>query len=91
MDITQIFLIVTLSVTTIFLIVVGVYLVLALWEFKKALGRVNAIIEGFEKVSGTLGNGMHEVLGFITGTKVIFQALETFNKKKHEKQKKQSE
>ena len=50
MDYTQILLITTLSVTTLFLILVGINIIFVLIELRKVLKKINSIAEGFEKL-----------------------------------------
>lgn len=86
MDTTQILLAVTLSVTTIFLIIVGVQVVLLLRELRETLKRTNNIIEGFERVGMGVESGFNEVVGFFSGIKSVFRILDTFKKKRDEKE-----
>ncbi|OGK18570.1 hypothetical protein A3G67_01855 [Candidatus Roizmanbacteria bacterium RIFCSPLOWO2_12_FULL_40_12] len=85
MDTTQILLAITLSVTTIFLIIVGVQVFLLLRELRDVMRRANNIIEGFERVGMGVESGFNEVVGFFSGVKSVFKILDTFKKKKDEK------
>ena len=49
MDYTQILLITTLAITSLFLILVGINLILVLIELKKTLKNVNSVADGIEK------------------------------------------
>ncbi len=86
MDTTQILLAVTLSVTTIFLVIVGIQVVLLLREIRETLRRTNNIIEGFERVGMGVESGFNEVVGFFSGIKSVFRILDTFKKKRDEKE-----
>ena len=88
MDTTQIFLAVTLSVTTFFLIVVGIQLFFTLRDLRKSLNKVNAIIDAFEKVGSGIEHGFEEVVGFAAGLKSFFKILDVVTNKKHEAHKK---
>lgn len=76
---------ITLSVTTIFLIIVGVQVFLLLRELRDVMRRANNIIEGFERVGMGVESGFNEVVGFFSGVKSVFKILDTFKKKKDEK------
>lgn len=86
MDVTQILLAVTLSVTTIFLVIVGIQVVLLLRELRDTLRRTNNIIEGFERVGLGVESGFNEVVGFLGGIKSVFRILDVFKKKRDEKE-----
>ncbi len=86
MDITQILLVVTLSVTTIFLVIVGIQVVLLLRELRDTLRRTNNIIEGFERMGMGVESGFNEVVGFLGGVKSVFKILDVFKKKRDEKE-----
>lgn len=86
MDPTQILLIITLSVTTIFLVIVGVQVFLLLRELRDVLKRANNIVEGFERVGMGVESGFNEVVGFFSGVKSVFGILDKFKKRRDEKQ-----
>ena len=83
MDTTQLLLTVTLIVTTFFLIVVGVQLFFVLRDIRSTLKRINAIVEGFEKVGAGMQHGFQEVLGFFGGLKSFFKILDVIHHKKN--------
>lgn len=87
MDSTQFLLTVVLSITTILLVVVGIQLVFVLKELRKALKKVNGIIENFEKVGTSFEHTFSEVTGFISGLKTIFKVIDVFHAKKNAKSK----
>lgn len=82
MDAVQILLSVTLVITTVFLIVVGVQLFLALRDVRRTLGRANTIIDSFEKVGSGLEHGFSEVSGFLSGVKGLFKFIDIVKRKK---------
>ncbi|MDH7476687.1 MAG: hypothetical protein QHH09_04510 [Microgenomates group bacterium] len=87
MDNTQLLLTVILTVTTFFMILIGIQLIFVLKELRTALKKINNIIEGFEKVGINLEHGFHEFVGFFTGFKTIFKIFEHLSSKKNGKQK----
>lgn len=87
MDTTQLLLTVVLTVTTILLVVVGIQLIFVLKELRKTLKKVNAIIEGFEKVGMSVEHGFSELTGFFSGAKTLFKIVDIFHTKKNGKPK----
>jgi hypothetical protein len=87
MDTTQLLLTVVLTVTTILLVVIGIQLVFLLKEVRKTVKKVNGIIEGFEKVGGSVEHGFNEILGFFAGIKTIFKVVDVIHNKKNGKSK----
>ncbi len=83
MDTTQLLLTVTLTVTTIFLIVVGVQLIFLLKEVRKTVRKVNLVIDGLEKAGLAFEHGFGEVLGFLTSFKTIFKIIDLIGRKKN--------
>ena len=81
MDTIQILLLVVLSLSTIFLTVVGIQLVIVLREMSQALKNVNKIIQGFDTVGTGLNHGIGEVVGFINGFKTILKVVDITRKK----------
>ncbi len=85
MDTIQILLIIVLSITTIFLTVVGIQLVIVLISLRKTLDNVNKIIAGFDTIGIGLQHGLGEATGFINGFKTITKIVDIYvNKKKNE-------
>lgn len=82
MDTIQILLIIVLSISTIFLTVVGVQLVLVLYQFKKTLQFINKIIQGFDAIGVGLKHGLGEATGFINGFKTIMKIVDIYHNKK---------
>lgn len=90
MDTTQLLLTVVLTITTILLVVVGIQFIFVLKELHKIVKKVNEIIEGFEKVGGSVEHGFAEILGFFSGIKTIFKVVDVIHNKKNGKQKSSS-
>ena len=82
MDTIQILLLIVLSISTIFLTVVGIQLVLVLIELKKALTSINKIIKGFDSIGVGLQHGLAEATGFINGFKTIMKIVDLYNNRK---------
>lgn len=82
MDTIQILLLIVLSISTIFLTVVGIQLVLVLIELKKALTSINKIIKGFDSIGVGLQHGLGEATGFINGFKTIMKIVDLYNNRK---------
>lgn len=82
MDTMQILLLIVLSITTIFLMVVGVQIVLLLNELKKTLATVNKIVKGFDTIGMGLQHGLGEATGFINGLKTIMKIVDIYNNRR---------
>lgn len=82
MDVTQIFLVITLAVTTIVLIAVGYQLFHVLKEVKNILVRMNRVVGGLERMSSSVESGFNEVAGFVGGAKSVFKILEIIRNRK---------
>lgn len=82
MDAIQILLIIVLTLSTIFLSIVGIQLIIVLKELRKTLTRVNKIVDGFDAVGMGLQQGLGEVSGFINGFKTILKVLDVTSSKK---------
>lgn len=87
MDTTQLLLTVVLTITTILLVVIGIQFIFVLKEVHKIVKKVNGIIEGFEKVGGSVEHGFAEILGFFTGIKTMFKVIDVIHSKKNGKSK----
>lgn len=81
MDTIQILLLVVLSLSTIFLTVVGIQLVIVLIEVKKTLKHVNKIVQSFDSVGTGLQHGIGEIVGFVNGFKTIMKVIDVTRKK----------
>lgn len=82
MDSTQLLLTVVLTVTTVLLVVVGIQLIFVLKELRKALQKVNGIIESFEKLGMSVEHSFSELTGFVSGFKTIFKVINLLHAKK---------
>lgn len=85
MDTTQILLLIILSLSTIFLTIIGVQLIIVLKELKTTLQSVNKIVKGFDSLGVGLQHGVGEVTGFINGFKTIMKIVDLWGKKKNDK------
>ncbi len=85
MDNTQIMFTIVLTISTIFLVVIGVQLIFILKELREGLKKINKIIDNFEKVGGSFEQGVAEIMGFVSGIKSIIKLIDLLHKKKNEK------
>ena len=81
MDTIQILLIIVLSISTLFLTIVVIQLVLVLKSLKKTLDNANKIIAGFDAIGIGLKHGIGEATGFINGFKTILKIVDLYKKK----------
>ncbi len=81
MDTIQILLIIVLSISTVFLTVVGIQLVIVLKAFKKTLDNVNKVVNGFDAIGVGLKHGIGEATGFLNGFKTILKIVDLYRKK----------
>jgi hypothetical protein len=84
-DATQLLLIIILIVTTVLLVVIGIQIIGVLKELKQALGRINNIVNGIERVGLNLDGGLKEIGGFMVGIKSVLAFVNTLNTKKSKK------
>lgn len=84
MDTIQILLIIVLSITTIFLTVVGIQLVMVLISLRKTLNNVNKIVAGFDAIGIGLKTGLGEATGFINGFKTVIKIVDLYVNRKKE-------
>jgi hypothetical protein len=85
MENTQILLTIILSLSTIILVIIGIQLIFILNDLRKILIKINLIIEGFEKIGLSFEHGLEEIIGFISGFKVVLKFFDIFNKKNGKK------
>ncbi len=82
MDTTQILLNIIITITTIFLVIIGIQLILLIRDLRKVLGNVNKITSSLEKLGLSARANMQEVIGFISSIKLILKLLKHTNKDK---------
>lgn len=87
MDTTQFLLTIVLSITTVLLIIIGIQLIFVLREVRKALKKVNHIVEGVEKLGLSVEQGVGEFKGFLTGIKAISKIVDLIHAKKNARSK----
>jgi hypothetical protein len=87
MDTTQLLLTIVLLVTTVLLVVVGIQLIFVLKEVHKIIRKINGVVEGFEKIGGSVEHGFGELIGFISGIKTLFKVVDIVHSKKNGKSK----
>ena len=69
MDLTQLLLIISLIVTSIFLVLVGLNLIFLLVELKKAVKKINLISDAFEKFGQGIGSGVKDAISLFKAKK----------------------
>lgn len=82
MDPVQLLLSITLTVTTIFLIVVGIQLIYLIRDTRQTLTRVNTILDSYEALGETLNDGLGEVKGFLVGVRSVVNFIDIFHQKR---------
>lgn len=87
MDAIQILLLTVLSLSTIFLIIVGIQLVIILKELRTTLTNVNKIIQGFDTLGVGLNHGLGEIVGFMNGFKTIMKVIDLTTRRKNDTKK----
>ncbi len=85
MDQTQLILTIALTISTIFLTIIGIQLILILRETRKLIKKANNIFDSLEKAGLVIHSGFAEVYGFLTGFKTILKLLDFFKKNGKEK------
>jgi len=81
MDLTQILVIIILSVSVIFMVIVGFFFVQLLRELNKLVKKAHGVVEGFERMGSGLENGFNDMAGFVGGIKSVIKILEIFKKR----------
>ncbi len=87
MDTTQLLLTIILTITTIFLVIVGIQLIFLLKDIRKTIRKINGIIDAFEKAGLAVEHGLGEVVGFASGLKSVFKIMDVIEQKRHGKSK----
>lgn len=82
-DLTQVFLIVTLSVTSVVLGFVGYQVYHVFKELRTGLEKVNNIVGGFERLSSSVESGFSEIAGFTSGLRSVFKILNIIKSRKN--------
>lgn len=82
MDPVQLLLSITLTVTTIFLIVIGIQLVYLIRDTRQTLTRINTILDSYEALGETLNDGLGEVKGFLVGIRSVVNFIDVFHQKR---------
>ncbi len=79
-------LIAAITIMTVILTIVGVQLIFILKDARILLQRINSIVEEFEKIGLSMGQGYSEILHFVSGFKKVFYFMDLLSKKrKHKK------
>lgn len=91
MELTQILVNIILVIAIIFLIFIAIGLFKIFRLFSKTLDRLNAIVEGFEKISSNIENKFEEVVSFFGGLKTFLKVMDKIRKGKTESDKEEEE
>jgi hypothetical protein len=90
-DPTQIVILISVSLLTIILVILGIQLFFILRDAKRILHRIENLTSTLEQFGVGLHGGYSEVIAFVTGVTKLFQIVELFgNKKKKSSSKKES-
>jgi hypothetical protein len=81
MDQTQIILTIALTLSTIFMIIIGVQLIFLLRDIRKITKKIINITDILEKFGFSLEHGFSEITGFLAGLKTILKIAEVIKKK----------
>lgn len=88
MDSIQILLVIILVISTVFVTIVGIQLVLVLVETRKILKSINKVTKGFDEIGQGLVHGLGEATGFLNGFKTVMKVIDVYKDVKSEKSKK---
>ncbi|KXK09103.1 MAG: hypothetical protein UZ21_OP11001000156 [Microgenomates bacterium OLB22] len=81
-DPTQIVILVSVSLLTIILVVLGIQLFFILRDVKRILHRVENLTNTLEQFGVSLQGGYSEVVAFVMGVTKLFQIVELFGNRK---------
>ncbi|MCX7996226.1 MAG: hypothetical protein N2691_00500 [Patescibacteria group bacterium] len=84
MDPVQILLIIILALSTFFLTIVGVQLIITLRQLQNTLKQISKVVEGFESMGVGMSQSFQEIIGFMNGFKVVTRAINLFTQTKNE-------
>jgi len=82
MDTMQLLLFIVLGISTILLTIVGIQLIILLYEVRKALSNINKIVKGFDTIGTGLQQGLGEATGFLNGLKTVMKIVDLYNNRK---------
>ena len=86
MDTIQILLLIILIISTIFLTVVGIQIILVLHQIRKTMAIAHKAVEGLDAIGTGLKHGLGEATGFINGFKTILRVIDVYKSSKNGKQ-----
>lgn len=85
MDTIQILLLIILIISTIFLTVVGIQIILVLNQIRKTMAIAHKAVEGLDSIGSGLKHGLGEATGFINGFKTILRVIDVYKSSKNGK------
>lgn len=84
MDTTQFIIVIVVSVLTTLFVVLGIQVFYILKEIRISIQKVNRMLDDMGKVSGTVGNSVSNLGGFINGLKSGITAITSLRHNKEE-------
>jgi hypothetical protein len=84
MDTTQIIIVVICSILTFLMVLLGIQVYYILQEFRKTIQKVNKMLDDGGRVTGTVGDSMVNMSGFISGIKAAISAIVSLRGKREE-------
>lgn len=83
-DTAQIIVVSVITVLTIVLALVGIQIIFVLQEIKRALSKVNRIVDDAQSITSKISHSTESVSGMIVGVKTALSLLGSFRKKEKE-------
>ncbi len=81
MDIVQLTIIIISIVLTLLVVVLGVQVWFILKEMRLSLQKINKMLEDFGKVTGSVGEGVSNLSGLVSGMKAGLSVFSAFRKR----------
>lgn len=86
-DTNQLLIIITTTVMTVLLTIIGIQLIFLLHDARRFISHLNSILDEFEKIGIHLRSGYSEVTTFFSGIQKMLQVIDFVSKKKRTKAK----
>lgn len=81
MDVTQLVIVIISSVLAVLLVFLGIQVFYILKEFRHSIQKVNKMLDDAGRVTGTVGDSVVNMSGFINGLKTGLTAISSFRGK----------
>jgi hypothetical protein len=75
MDTTQLVIVIISSALTALLIILGIQVFYILKEMRRSIQKVNKMLDDAGKITGTVGDGVVNISGFVNGLKAGISAI----------------